>query len=272
MKKIALISALSTLLFSFILFTYFSASRDITKELKTIPQKAIIIGASSGIGEATARELAKRGYIVGLTARRYWLLEAIKKDIKTACFIEKMDVSKPEEAQALLKNLITKMDGVDIIILCAGTGNCCMSWEKQKEIIDVNIVGFTALATTATDYFMSKNSGHLVGLSSIVGLRPFADSTVYSASKAYISFYLNGLREKLKRLDKDITVTEIQPGLVNTMMGRCSDFWKATPEKAAVQICDAIEQKKEHAYITKRWRLIAWIFKLLPDWLFYKIL
>ena len=271
MKVIPLFLFLSISILALISFNYFRSNHRIKNQI-TLSKKAIIIGASSGIGEATARELAKRGYTVGLTARRCWLLEAIKKDIKTACFIEKMDVSKPEEAQLILKSLIAKMGGVDIIIISAGTGNCCMTWEKQKEIIDVNIVGFTALATTAIDYFMAKNSGHLMGLSSIVGLRPFADSTVYSASKSYISFYLNGLREKLKRLDKNITITEIQPGLVDTMMGRCSDFWRATPEKATVQICDALEQKKDHAYITKRWRLIAWIFKLLPDWLFYKIL
>ncbi len=271
MKVIRLFLFLSISILALISFNYFKLS-DGSKNKIILSKKAIVIGASSGIGEATARELARRGYTVGLTARRYWLLEAIKNNIKTHCFIEKMDVSKPEEAQALLKSLIAKMDGVDIIIISAGTGNCCLLWEKQKEIIDVNIVGFTALATTAIDYFMSKNSGHLVGISSIVGLRPFADSTIYSASKVYISFYLNGLREKLKRLDKNITVTEIQPGLVDTMMGRCSDFWRSTPERAALEICNALEKKKEHAYITKRWRLIAWIFKLLPDWLFYKIL
>ena len=271
MKIVSLFLSLSIIVFALISFNYFKLQPK-PKNSITAARKAIIIGASSGIGEATARELSQRGYTVGLTARRYWLLEAIKKDIKTPCFIEKMDVSNPEEAQTLLKNLILKMDGVDIIILCAGTGNCCMAWKKQKEIIDVNIVGFTVLATTATNYFLDKNNGHIVGISSVVGLRPFADSTVYSASKAYISFYLNGLREKLKRLDKNITVTEIQPGLVDTMMGRCSTFWRATPEKAAIEICDAIEQQKEHAYITKRWRLIAWIFKLLPDFLFYKIL
>ncbi len=234
-------------------------------------KKAIIIGSSSGIGEAVAKELSKRGYIIGITGRRKNLLEDLQKNIGSNVFIKVMDISKPELAQKDLINLIGELEGLDLIVVSSGTGNLDLDWQKQKEIIDVNVLGFTAMVNVATQYFLNQNKGHIVGISSIAALRGFADAPIYSASKAFVSSYLQGLREKFKRLNKNIHVTDIQPGFVDTQMGKSSDFWKASPEKAATQICDTIEQKRNHAYVTKRWRLIAWLIKLLPDYLFYKI-
>jgi short-subunit dehydrogenase len=73
------------------------------------------------------------------------------------------------------------------------------------------------------------------------------------------------LQHKIKKLRLPITVTDIKPGFVDTEMAQGERlFWMAKPEKAAIQIYEAIKKKKHHAYITKRWRLIAWFFKLLP--------
>lgn len=234
-----------------------------------IPLKAIIIGASSGIGKALALELAKRNYHIGLTGRRENLLHALAAQSGTTCYIKVMDITRVDQAQAQLKELISQMNGVDIVIISAGVGSCDLDWEEQREIIDTNVRGFTALSCVALDYFLKENKGHLVGISSIAALRGGAGAPAYTASKAFVSNYLDGLRARIKRMKKNICITHVQPGLVDTAMGQASSFWRATPQKAALQIVHAIHRKSRHAYITKRWRLIAWFFKYAPDFLFY---
>ncbi|HLA50420.1 MAG TPA: oxidoreductase, partial [Thermodesulfovibrionia bacterium] len=98
------------------------------------------------------------------------------------------------------------------------------------------------------------------------------DSPAYNASKAFMSNYLEGLRQKTIKLKIPIVVTDIQPGFVNTAMAKGEGlFWVASPEKAAKQIFKAIESKKRHAYITKRWRIIAWLLTISPDWFYNKL-
>ncbi len=87
----------------------------------------------------------------------------------------------------------------------------------------------------------------------------------YNASKAFESNYMEGLRQKIVSLRLPITVTDIKPGFVKTdMLKAKSAFWASTADKAARQIYSAIERKKSIAYITRRWRLIAWLMKILP--------
>lgn len=124
-------------------------------------------------------------------------------------------------------------------------------------------MGFTAVAIETMKFFKHQGHGHLVGISSIAALKGNKDAPAYSASKAYISNYLEGLRKSVSKTS--ITVTDIQPGLVDTDMAKGDGlFWVAPKEKAARQIFKVIKKKKKHAYITKRWRIIAWILKLLP--------
>ncbi len=259
---------------SCIVYLFFFSNRKTRIDLTN--KKVVVIGASAGIGEALAKELAKRGAIVGLTGRRMHLLEKNSQEIPAASFIKQMDIAKPEEAQKQLHELIQEMGGMDIIIINAAVGNCDLAWEKQKEIIDINVLGFTAMASATTDYFIQQGHGHLVGISSIIALRGSSAAPTYSASKAYVSNYLHGLRGRFMKLNKPVAVTTIEPGTVWTAMrGSCaeqepSDFWRATPQEVAVQIADAIQHQRKHAYVTKRWRVIAWLIKIMPESLFYK--
>ena len=152
-------------------------------------RKAIIIGASSGIGRAVALELAHRGYAVGITARRKNLLEELQQTIGPQAYMRVMDVTEPEKAQEILLELISQMGGLDLIVISAGTGTSSLSWDTQKEVMQVNVIGFVAMANTALDLFLEQNKGHIVGISSIAGIRGFASAPVYSASKSFISIY-----------------------------------------------------------------------------------
>ncbi len=237
-------------------------------------KKVIIIGASSGIGRELAKIYAKEGCRLGLAARRLELLNELRHELDADVFTMQMDVSKTEEAPVKLDELIRQMGGMDLIILCAGTGflNPDLKWELEEATIEVNVKGFTALADTAFSYFTQQKSGQLAGISSIAALRGSAICPAYNASKAYISNYMEGLRCKSKKQKTDIIVTDIQPGLVDTAMAQGEGlFWVAPPEVAARQIASIISHRKKHGYVTKRWRIIAYLFKILPGWIYERL-
>jgi len=234
-------------------------------------KKAIIIGASSGIGEALARVLSRNGYEVGLTARREERLREIAKALPTRGFVKRIDVSEPEPAMTALRALIAEMDGVDLIVINAGISlSSHAEWAQEKAVIDVNVSGFVAMSNVAWEYFLERGGGHIVGISSIAALKGYGRNTIYCASKAFVSSYMQGMRQKIHRKRVDILVTDIKPGFVATPMTANNKkmFWVADVDKAARQIFDAIRKRKTHAYITRRWRLAAWVTKLMPDWLF----
>jgi len=237
-------------------------------------KKAIIIGSSSGIGKELAKVLSQNGYAVGLTGRRVQLLTDLQSELSTESFVKAIDVSQTAEAMQRLEELISEMDGVQLIVINAGVGfiNPELEWEKEKTTIETNVHGFAAMANVAFKHFLKQSSGHLVGISSIAALRGSGATPAYNASKAFVSNYLEGLRQKAGKLKLPITVTDIQPGLVDTAMAQGEGlFWVAPPEKAARQIFDTIKSRRKHAFVTKRWRLIAWLVKAMPDRVHNKI-
>ncbi len=238
-------------------------------------ERVLIIGASSGIGEALAREFSLRGYVVGMASRRIELLNRIKQELPNTSYVKHLDLLRPDEARLALRELISEMGGADIIVINSGVGheNAELVWELERPSIDVNVLGFTAMAVEASNYFIKKGRGHLVGISSVAGLRPFRLAPAYGASKAFIIFYLKGLRHKFKKQGVDVVVTDIRPGFVDTPLteGNTKMFWVSTSQKAAEQIFNAIKARKEVAYITKRWRLIAFIIGLVPDFIYNRL-
>jgi len=166
------------------------------------------------------------------------------------------------------------MNGVDIFVISSGVGfiNQNLQWAYEKETIDVNVSGFVAMANVAMHHFLSKGSGHLVGISSIASIRGDGDAPAYNASKAFVSNYMEGLRKKVSKSGMPIVITDIQPGFVDTAMAKGEGlFWVASPQKAAQQIYTAIKRKKKHAYITKRWRVIGWLMKAMPGFIYNRL-
>lgn len=236
-------------------------------------KKAIVVGASSGIGRSLAKTLSRAGYVVGLMARRLNLLLELQQEIGQKTYIKQIDISSASDAFTSFSEFIDEMDGVDLIVITAGTGslNPDLIWKLEQDTIMVNVNGFAAIANVAMHHFISQGGGHLVNISSISALRGNGIAPAYNASKAFESNYLEGLRHKVSKLKLPITITDIQPGFVKTAMAQGEGiFWAASPEKAAQQIYQAILAKRSHAYITKRWRIIAWILKLLPDFVYQK--
>lgn len=229
-------------------------------------ETAVIVGASSGIGEALARELADRGYALGLTARREERLEAIAEDVPTEARAAYMDVTEPAAARETFFDLAEDLGGADVVVVNAGVapGNPDLEWETERETINTNVRGFAALATAAIEHFEARGAGHLVGTSSVGSYVGNSLVPAYHASKAFVSNYLDGLRYRTEYNDADVTVTTIEPGYVDTELATGA-FWLVPVETAAEQMADAIESGRRHAYVSRRWRLVAWALQVMPD-------
>ncbi len=236
-------------------------------------QNAVIIGGTSGIGRELTKQLCGRGVRVAVTGRRRELLDELAGELGQNCIPRYMDVSNYEKAREGLADIILELGDVDLIVISAGTGFLDFEhkWDKEKITLDVNVTGFAAIANTAFKYFSQRGNGVLVGISSIAAIRG-GDMPAYSASKAFVRNYLQGLRRIAAKNKTNVTVTEVMPGFVDTAMARGEGlFWVAPAKEAARQIIAAINKGKTFVYITRRWRFIAWILKLMPDWLYHKI-
>lgn len=229
----------------------------------------IIIGATSGIGAHLARHAVQQGYTVGGTGRRVERLTDLKNELGDSFYYCKMDVTQFEEARSALHSLIDKMGGMDIIVLNAGISNHPAASIKamEQKVIDVNVSGFVQLFGEAFQYYKKQGHGQLVGVSSIAGLFGSSRAAPYSASKAFISTYMQAYRQRCNRMKEDITVTDIVAGFIKSEMteGKKGMFWVADTQKAVKQILNSIEKRKPVAYITRRWRLIAWLIHLMPN-------
>ena len=230
-------------------------------------KKAIIVGASSGMGFELAKRLAANGYMVGVTGRRYSLLLDLQATMPSSIFPMEMDASDLTGVEKDLDNLTLQLGGLDLLIISAGIGelNPQLDFRLEKQMIDINVSGFTIVADWAFNYFALQRSGTLAAITSIAALRGNRQSPAYSATKSYQVKYLEGLRQKAFRDCRNISVIDIRPGYVDTKMAKGEKiFWVSPVKKACDQILKAIDQKKPVVYITRRWGIIAWAFKMLP--------
>jgi short-subunit dehydrogenase len=237
-------------------------------------KKAIIVGATSGIGKELARILVANNYLVGITGRRAELLEELKKENPNQYITKSFDISIPFKSSGYIQELADELGRFELFVISSGTGNPNdeLDINIEKETIDTNVSGVTEIADWAFNYFRNHGYGHLAIISSIAGLRGGRFAPAYSASKAYQINYAEGLRQKAKHLKLPITITDIRPGFVDTAMIKSEKkFWVETPEKTARHIYSALRRKKKVAYVTKRWVLIAYIIKLIPKWIHDRI-
>lgn len=234
--------------------------------------KIIIVGATSGIGRELAQQYYQLGHTISVTGRRLELLQELQQQfagIHTSCFDVQADKLVEE-----LQLLIRKMGGLDLLIYSAGYGDPSNDLVPEVEIDSTatNVMGFVKTASFAFNYFRGQGHGQLAVISSLAALRGNSHTPAYSASKAYVSNYSEGLNIKAHKLHLNVVVTDIRPGFVKTKMAKGhGQFWVAPVEKAARQIRAAIAAKKRVAYITKRWWLIALIMKRLPFGIYRRI-
>ena len=234
-------------------------------------KKAIIIGASSGIGKALARELVQNKYRVGITGRREAHLLELQKEQPEQIQIAAFDTIEPNAIEQL-EALEKRLGGIDLFIISAGIGHLNLDYDYslENETNQLNVVAFTRLVNWSMRYFEKQGWGHLVNISSVASRRGGRQAPAYSASKAYQSIYLEGMAQKVAYDKLPIYTTDVRPGFVKTAMAKADKmFWVSSKEKAARQIFQSIQRKKRIVYISRRWVIIAWILERIP-WFIYK--
>lgn len=227
---------------------------------------AIVVGATSGIGRQLALLLAKDGYLVGVTGRRLNLLEELKSELPDNVITSNFDITNISDTHKNLDELVRKLGLVNLVILSSGTGyiNNNLDFDVEKKTLDVNVLGFTLVSDWTISLFQKQKFGHFVAITSIAGMTASGKTTTYNATKAFQINYLKGLRKNTNKLKLPIYITDIRPGFVNTEMAKGEKtFWIASVEKAAQQILSAIKHKRQVAYITRRWRIIGIILRLI---------
>jgi NADP-dependent 3-hydroxy acid dehydrogenase YdfG len=197
---------------------------------------AIVTGASSGIGEAIAEELVKRGARVALFARRENRLQALAQRLAGKGSEEPLivpgDVSKPEDVQKLVNQTVQRWGKIDIVIANAGFGYRAPivdgDVERWKQLLDTNVYGLLLTLKYGVEKLLKQGSGHVVVTSSIAGRSVTAGGAVYSGSKFAVEAIAEALREEVGQ--QGVRVTTIEPGAVATEFAAVAGYPPGTIE------------------------------------------
>src|SRR5947209_6298469 len=215
-------------------------------------QTILIAGASSGLGKQLCELYAAEGCKVGAIGRREHLLEELYSKYPDHIVSFTYDISR-DDCIERINQFIEHLGGIDILIVTASIVrfNPDFLYELEKNIIDINIKGFTSVINAGYHYFLKKGKGQIAGVTSIAAARGNRTTPAYNATKAYQSSYLESIRLRLLEENKNIIVTELIPGYMETEMARGDRlFWVANIKKSGLQAKKAIDHKKRRAYIT----------------------
>ena len=238
-------------------------------------KKAIVIGASAGMGRKVAKLLSQEGYELGLVARRLPLLESLQDELPGVSYIKQIDVTQ-YNAREKLQELIDEMAGLDLIVISisAYLDNRTTAWTKLERTLNVDAKGFIAMADVAMHYFKQQNHGHLVGISSTSGQRGSPLNPVYSGAKACISYYMEGLRNQMVRDNINVYISDVVAGFVaveHSPLGQDPDaYWEITVQEAGQCILDGIKKKKKIIYVPSKIWIVSYALKYLPDFIFQR--
>lgn len=181
-------------------------------------QNALVTGASSGLGRGLALFFAARGVKVYAAARRLDQLEALQREGQGTIVPVQLDVAQADQAHARIQALDAESGGLDLVIANAGiaevTSGKRIEWPVVRKVLDVNVTGAAATLVAALPGMVERKRGHLVGVSSIAALVGLRRLAAYSASKAFLTHFLEGLRQDVAPLG--IAVTALQPGYIKT--------------------------------------------------------
>lgn len=232
-------------------------------------KRAIVIGASSGIGREVALQLMQQGWALGVAARRADLLESIG-----AAATEQIDVTQ-EDAAEKLRNLIEKMGGMDLFFYASGIGKQNRDLHEDIELatMQTNALGFTRMIGEAYRYFAERGEGHIAAITSIAGTKGLGPAPAYSATKAMQKTYLQALEQQANARGLRIGFTDIRPGFVDTAL-LSGDFhypMMLKPEKVAREIVCAINAKKHIRVIDWRYRLLTACWRMIPNCIWRRI-
>lgn len=237
-------------------------------------RRIIIIGATSGIGLATARECLKAGWIVGVAGRRAERLEELRQEAPERLFTAQIDITHKEAAEQLMA-LVEQMGGMDCYLHVSGIGfqNPAVDPEIELRTVDTNVAGFTRMVDRAYAYFRQKGEGHIAVVSSIAGTMGLGSAPAYSATKRYQNTYIQSLAQLSHMEGLKIRFTDIKPGFVATDL---LNDGKAYPllmpcGKVARRLFKALKRHERSVIIDWRYALLVFFWRLIPSWLWERL-
>ncbi|MGN0214889.1 MAG: SDR family NAD(P)-dependent oxidoreductase [Muribaculaceae bacterium] len=230
-------------------------------------KKAIVMGATSGIGCEVAKILASKGYQVAIAGRRNDLLDKLKCSVPGIIATKSIDINS-NDAPELLMQLIHDIGGIDLYFHSSGIGyqNHSLNIEKELPTVATNALGFTQMIDTAFNYFAEKGSGQIAAISSIAGTKGLGAAPAYSASKAFQNKYLEALAQLASIRHLNIAITDIRPGFVATDLLNDGANYPMLMNKTRVaeQAVKAVISRKAVATIDWRYRILVALWRLIP--------
>ncbi len=246
----------------------------------TLPPVLMLTGAANGIGRATALALAGRRFRLGLVDRAQEPLEAVASQLRSlGCSVAPVvaDVKDSAALQNAVSVIERELGPIEVLVACAGVGGLSSALNLDiagfQQMLEINVLGVARSIEAVLPGMFARGSGHLVGISSVAGYRGLPWMPGYSASKAALTTYLEGLRPALKR--RGVTITTVYPGFVRTAITEGTPFRKPVkmlePEQAAAQLVRAIERRPRDFVFPLTAKLGMGFLKGLPnrvyDWM-----
>ena len=232
-------------------------------------KRAIVIGASSGIGREVALLLMKDGWTVGVAARR----EEPLRELGAAAW-QQIDVTQ-DDAAARLRQLIAALGGMDLFFYASGIGKQNRELREDIELatMQTNALGFTRMVGEAYRYFAEQGSGHIAAITSIAGTKGLGPAPSYSATKAMQNTYIEALEQQARARRLNISFTDFRPGFVDTDLLNDGNRYPMLLDKrkVALDMVRSIEKGRHVRVIDGRWRLLTWLWRHIPRWLWRRL-
>lgn len=237
-------------------------------------KRAIVIGASSGIGREVCKLLLADGWHVGIAARREDRLLEIKETNPGRVEVMRIDVTA-DDAPSRLLALVKALGGVGLFVYCSGVGrqNPGLDRDIEMSTVGVNVKGFTAMVDTMFNYMAENLGGDIAVISSIAGTKGLGVAPSYSATKAYQNTYIQALEQLSNMRRLHIRFTDIRPGFVDTDLLAGSGRYPMLMDKTAVarELLRAVKSHRHVHVIDWRYRILVLAWRLIPCWLWRKL-
>ena len=282
-----------------------------TRAMESRSRRAIVMGATSGLGREIALELLKRGFIVGVCGRRLELLQEVEAEWKSwlhspaasgrvaagaagaaetaavasgraavaeeiapqQVFIRQIDITASDAPERLL-GLVEEMGGMDMYIHSSGIGykNMALDGRIERETVITNALGFTQMVDAAFDWFKERGGGHIAFISSVAGTKGLGAAPSYSATKRYQWIYAQALAQLSSMERYNISFTDIRPGFVATgFLGSSKYPLLLEKHYVAQKIVKAILARKRSVIIDYKYKILCLFWRMIPNWLWERL-
>ena len=230
-------------------------------------KKAIVVGASSGLGREVARLLLQRGWMVGVAARREALLDELAQEFPGMVTTARIDVTQPAAASDL-RDLVERHGGIDLLFYASGIGKQNRTLEPDIELstVETNALGFTRVVGEAFRIMAEQRHGHIACITSIAGTKGLGPAPSYSATKAFQNCYIQALEQQAQQRRLDIRFTDLRPGFVDTDLLADGNTYPMllAPARVAQEIVESIERRRHTRVIDWRWRIVTALWRRIP--------